>query len=201
MLGLWGATSISPLSFFFSGCSGGRNGMTLLKLSMSLSDLPSTCTLSSAPIPPKGTTTAPKRAATLTKSVCSGQRTLYSSPGPCKASFMPPGKRRVISPFCSNLKMFRGVTGTAPKVSNVLSRPSFDMRLMAPPLARPRATTPRSTRNSRTKGPKSAPRIWWLPTRRTGRPPSSAGVGTPARPKRRLAGALSSQLQKMGDTT
>mmetsp|Transcript_92873 Transcript_92873/g.277107 ORF Transcript_92873/g.277107 Transcript_92873/m.277107 type:complete len:235 (+) Transcript_92873:412-1116(+) len=189
------------LRFLLSWRSADMKGSTLLKRSLSSSDRARTWTLSSAPTPPKGTTTAPKRAATRTKSVRSGHRTLYSSPGPCRASRMPPGKSNVISPFCRSLKMLRGVTGTAPKVSKVLSPPPFETRLMASAFAKPLATTPRSRRNSRTRGPKSRPKIWWFPTRRTGRPPRSAGVGTPARPKLRLDGAPSSQLQKMGENT
>mmetsp|Transcript_57759 Transcript_57759/g.108230 ORF Transcript_57759/g.108230 Transcript_57759/m.108230 type:complete len:208 (+) Transcript_57759:294-917(+) len=106
-------TGISPPDFGWLRAMKGNSSSACFRSSR---ELASTRILSSAPTPPKGTTTALKRAATRTKSVLLGQKSLYSSPGPCNASRMPPGNRSIISPCWRSLKMFRGETGTAPNV-------------------------------------------------------------------------------------
>mmetsp|Transcript_82177 Transcript_82177/g.255182 ORF Transcript_82177/g.255182 Transcript_82177/m.255182 type:complete len:286 (-) Transcript_82177:131-988(-) len=232
--------------------------------------------LSALPMLPNGTTSALNFAATRTKSVLSGQKSLYLSPGPWQASRAPPGKSSTASPRCRSLKKFRGVTGTAPHFakppptpkfsptpalcgpswssfsepsacrppgerwrgsgssspSNSACAPASDTRAAARSskgrpvksrrsgagdaggpstimeartsgkfmgCARPRGAKPFSMRNSRTSGPRSSARAWWLPTRITGRP-TSAGSGTPARPRRRSP-VEASLLRNTGDTS
>mmetsp|Transcript_11372 Transcript_11372/g.34273 ORF Transcript_11372/g.34273 Transcript_11372/m.34273 type:complete len:239 (+) Transcript_11372:679-1395(+) len=81
---------------------------------------------------PNGTTTALNLAATRTKSVLSGQRSLYLSPIPWQASREPPGKSSTASPRCMSLKMFLGVTGTAPHFTKLPPMPKFSPIPMSP---------------------------------------------------------------------